>query len=224
MDGGNQMKHTCIAIIITAMLLTACGSYTATSYNEKSPERQDVKIAYLPVTWALPFYLAIEKGYFVAEGIEVEPIKFDSPNLILNAIVSGQVDFGATSTATGIAAIADHANPGKLKIFAVGGSSTAVSDAINEGLIVAKDSTIVSISDLRGKKVGILPSIQWRTIARHIFAQNGLSEKDVTLVELAPGLHVQALQVGQVDALLTIEPMLTVAEKSGISRNLVDAP
>src|SRR3989344_803669 len=129
------MKHTWITIIIAVVLLTACGSYTGTSENEKSPERTDVKIAYLPVTQGLPLYLAIEKGYFKDAGIDVEAIRVDSPNLILNMLVSGQVDFGAPSTAAGITAVAEYANPGKLKIFAVGGSSLQSADAINEGLI-----------------------------------------------------------------------------------------
>src|SRR5207247_2575986 len=46
-----------------------------------------------------------------------------------------------------------------------------------------------------------------------VFKKHGLDPKsDMTVVELAPGLHVQALVSGQVDALATYEPMATQAE------------
>ena len=41
---------------------------------------------------------------------------------------------------------------------------------------------------------------------------------------MAGSLQVQALASGQVDALLTIEPMGTIAEMNGVSRELIHAP
>ncbi len=200
------------------------GSCREEEQEKGKQEQTTVKIGHLPAAQGLPLYLALEKGYFEEQGIHVEIVSFDSPNLLVQALVAGQIDFGAPSTAAGITAIAEAANPGQLKIFAVGGSTTEGVDKINDMLIVGINSTITSIEDLKGKKVGILPSIQWRTIATHIFAQHGLSTKnDILLVDLAGSLQVQALASGQVDALLTIEPMGTIAEMNGISRELVHA-
>src|SRR3989338_1078083 len=213
-------RIVCLLVIALLMILGSCRE------EEISKQEQTtVKIGHLPAAQGLPLYLALEKGYFEEQGITVEVISFDSPNLLVQALVAGQIDFGAPSTAAGITAIAEAANPGQLKIFAVAGSTTEDIDKINEMLIVGINSTMTSIEDLKGKKVGILPSIQWRTIATHIFAQHNLStETDILLVELTGSLQVQALAAGQVDALLTIEPMGTIAEMNGISRELVHAP
>ena len=212
-------KIVCLFVIALLLILGSCREETS------NQEQTTVKIGHLPAAQGLPLYLALEKGYFEEQGITVEVVSFDSPNLLVQALVAGQIDFGAPSTAAGITAIAEAVNPGQLKIFAVGGSTTEGVDKINDMLIVGINSTLTSIEDLKGKKVGILPSIQWRTIATHIFAQHGLStETDLLLVELAGSLQVQALASGQVDALLTIEPMGTIGEMKGISRELVHAP
>jgi len=95
---------------------------------------------------------------------------------------------------------------------------------ISEGLLVRKDSVLTSVKDLKGKKLGILPSIQWRTIAKDMLVQEGLiADTDVIMVELAPGLMAQALATGQIDAVLAIEPVGTTTRLKGISKELVHA-
>ena len=49
-------------------------------------------------------------------------------------------------------------------------------------------------------------------------------DKDVIIVELAPALQVQALASKQIDALLALEPMSTVAKKKGAGKVIVEAP
>lgn len=181
-----------------------------------------VKIAYLPVAQALPLYVAIEKGYFKDAGITVDPIRFDAPNQIIDALLGGQADVGAPGSAAGITAVAESKKPNSLKIFALEGSD---STHLNDAFLVAPSSAIHSIQDLRGKKLAHLPGIQWRTIATDILAKNGLvAGKDVQLVELAMPLQIPALADGQVDALLTFEPTVTVALAKNAARVLVSEP
>lgn len=173
-------------------------------------ETNKVKIANLPVVQGLPLYVAIDKGYFKDAGIDVEVVKFEAPNQIIDALLQGQVDFSSPSGALGIAGIANYKNPGKLQVYAVAGGTNGHSGV---NLILPVNSKLSSVSDLRSKKLGILAgSIQWQTITREILGQNGLNmDKDVTIVELAPSVQVQALASGQIDALLALEPIPTIA-------------
>lgn len=216
------MKNKFIVGIVVAVLVIG-GIWYFTSNNQKAPETTKVRIADLPIVHGLPLYVAMEKGYFKDAGLEVERVKFEAPNQIIDAIMNRQVDFTSPGGALGITGIADYKNPGKLKIYGVSGETGNNS---GENLILPIDSKITSIGELRGKKLGILAgTIQWRTIAREILAKNGLDiDKDLTVVELAGAIQVQALSAGQVDALLALEPISTIAISKGVAKLFVKAP
>jgi NitT/TauT family transport system substrate-binding protein len=217
-------KSTKIIVgIIVLVAIVGVFSLLKSKNGPATSQLQKVKIAYLPVSQALPLYLGIEKGYFKEAGIDVEPVRFEAPNQIVDALIAGNVDFGSPSTATGITAISQYKNPNSLRFFALNGE--AVPDRVGHGLLVKVDSKIPDIKGLKGKKLGIIPGIQFRTLAKHLLFQEGLdSEKDVTLVELALPLQLQALSSGQVDAVLTLEPIRTIGLNQKIAKDLVFAP
>ncbi len=189
------------------------------SNNVPSNELETVRMANLPVIQGLPVYLALKKGYFKEAGINVELISFTAPNQIIDALLEHRVDVTSPSAANGIVSIAESKHPGELKIYAVGGGDLVIQ---NDAILVKTSSTLTTLQGLKGKRLGIVAgSIQWRTIAQSILKQNGLeADKDVVLVELALGVQAQALESGQIDALLAIEPMPTIIKTSGIGKEL----
>jgi NitT/TauT family transport system substrate-binding protein len=74
-----------------------------------------VKIGTLLTTGNAPLYLAIEKGYFAAEGIEPELVPFDAGQPVAVAAVSGAIDFGAASVTSALYTLAGE---GSVKIVA----------------------------------------------------------------------------------------------------------
>lgn len=218
---------TPLLIVIGVIVIIGLIGYGAAQRNQAGEGFQEgprpVRIAYLPIGPGLPFYLALEKGYFQEAGLEVEPLRLEAPNHLIDALINGNADVGAPGTATGIMAISQLQNPDTLKLFALNGG--AFPDNIDNVLLVKSDSSITDIADLRGKKVGTLPGIQFRTIARHILAQAGINaEEDAAIVELALPLQLQALTSGQVDALLTLEPVGTIGRGQKVARDLVIGP
>jgi NitT/TauT family transport system substrate-binding protein len=177
-------------------------------------ENTKVRIGYLPIVQGLPLYMAIEKGYFKDSGIDVEAIKFDSPNQIVDALMQNNLDFGSPidNSDDYITSKSEFSNKTISKkgdlikeiVYSTALGITGVADyknpgklkiyavaggteeVPNENLMVPIDSNLTSIKDLKGKKLGILAgTIQWRTITREVLAQNGLDmDKDVTIVEL----------------------------------------
>ena len=55
-----------------------------------------VKVGVVKVAANGPNFIAKDRGYFAAEGIDAEILPFDSAEPITVAIVSGDIDFGAT--------------------------------------------------------------------------------------------------------------------------------
>lgn len=223
------MKTKHIILLVILVILIIIGWFVFDFWwpiddaGSSSTKFQKVRIGNLPLMQWLPLYMAMEKGYFVQDGIEVEKVNFEAPNQIIDALMQGQLDFWSPSTAMGIAGVANAKNPGKIKIFAAAWSTQNLPAA---NLLVSSGSAWRSLQDLKDKKVGILGgSIQRRTIVRALFAKEGIDiDKDLTVVELAPGLQVQALASKQIDALLALEPMSTIALQKWVAKELVHGP
>lgn len=183
--------------------------------------RDKVVMAWLPIMQTMAFYVAQEEKLFEKAGLEIEAVRFEAPNQIIDALVSGRADAGAPGTAAGITVLAEEKFPGTFKVFGLQGGGIKVG-RINDALIVSVASPIASFPDLRGKTLGHLPGIQWRTISRHMVRKAGLDpDKDVRLVELAVGLQVPAVISGSADATLSLEPVGSIATALGEAKRAV---
>lgn len=188
-------------------------------------QKMEIVVAsWLPIMQTMAYYVALEEKLFEKAGIQIDSKMFQSPNQIIDSLVAGQADFGAPGAAAGITVIAESVYPGTFKVFGLQGGGIKVK-LINDGLIVKNDSTIASFKDLKGKSLGHLPGIQWRTISRYILRQNGLDpDKDVRLQEIAVGLHVQSVVAGSVDATLSLEPVGSIAIASKEAKRAMTNP
>lgn len=212
------MRKIAFSTILAAALLSAGGAQAACEKMEK------VVAAWLPIMQTTAYYVALEEGLFEKNCIEIESHKMQSPNHIIDALVAGRADFGPPGAAAGIAMIAESKFPGTFKVFGLQGGGIEV-NLINDGLIVQPDSDIKSFADLKGKKLGHVPGIQWRTISRHMVRAAGLDpDKDVTLTDLAVAMQVPAIAGGSVDATLSLEPVGSIAVASGKAKRAMTNP
>ena len=202
-------KPVLFAATIVAAAIAAGGAHAACAKMDK------VTAAWLPIMQTTAYYVAIEQKLFEKACIELDSNKMELPNQIIDALIAERADFGPPGAAAGIAMIAELKFPGKLRIFGLQGGGIAV-NRINDGLIVKPDSSIKTFADLRGKTLGHVPGIQWRTISRHMVRSAGLDpDKDVKLVDLAVAMQVPAVVGGTVDATLSLEPVGSIAVASG---------
>ncbi len=201
------------------MLLT-----TACSNSQSGRELEKVTASWLPIMQTTAYYVALEEGLFEKAGIEIESVKFGNPNQIIDSLVSGQADFGPPGAAAGIAMLAESEFPDTFKVFGLQGGGIEV-DRINDGLIVKKGSDIKSFKDLRGRTIGTVPGIQWKTITRHLVRLNGLDpDKDVNVTEVGVPLQVPSVVAGTVDATLSLEPVGSIAVASGEAERAMTNP
>ncbi len=204
--------------------LGALGATLAPSAPSLAQAREKVVFSWLPTMQTMAFYVAQEEKLFEKAGIEVEAVRFEAPNQIIDSLVSGRAEVGAPGAAAGITVLAEDRFPGTFKVFGLQGGSIK-EKRINDGLIVVDRSTITGFADLRGKTLGHLPGIQWRTISRYMVGKAGLDpDKDVRLVELAVGLQVPAILSGSVDATLSLEPVGSIATALGGVKRAVTNP
>ncbi|MDN3920064.1 ABC transporter substrate-binding protein [Roseateles violae] len=174
-----------------------------------------IRIGYWPVAAGLPFYAAVEKGYFKDAGLDVEAIKFAGAQQVMEAMLSGRCDGSSNGTGSGNLGVGEIASPGLFKIIATNPSNATY---VLDQFLVPKDSPVKSIAELKGKRVASGPGIQNKTLAQTVLERAGASGTSVT--ELPIGQHVAALAAGQVDAVYTLEPTGTVGRLNGTTRLL----
>ncbi len=188
----------------------------------QKPEK--VRLSWLPIMQTTALYVAVQDRLFERAGLEVELVQFQNPNQIIDSLVANQADAGAPGAAAGITMLAESRYPGTFKVFGLQGGGIKVK-RVNDGLIVKNGSPIKTFRDLKGKSLGHLPGIQWRTISRHMLRANGLDpDKDVRLQEMAVGLQVQSVVAGSVDATLSLEPVGSIAVASGEATQAIINP
>jgi NitT/TauT family transport system substrate-binding protein len=174
-----------------------------------------IRIGYWPVAAGLPFFAAIEKGYFKEAGLDVEPLKFAGAQQVMEAMLSGRSDGSSNGTGSANLAIGEIAQPGLFKIFATNPSNAKY---VLEEFLVPKDSPVKTMAELKGKRVASGPGIQNVTLAKTMLEKAGAGAMSVT--ELPIGQHVAALAAGQIDAAYTLEPTGTIGRMNGTTRVL----
>ncbi len=172
-----------------------------------------LRIGYWPVAAGLPFFAAIEKGYFKDAGLDVEPLKFAGAQQVMEAMLSGRSDGSSNGTGSANLAIGEIAQPGLFKIFCTNPSNAKF---VLDEFITAKDGPITTMLDLKGKRVASGPGIQNVTLCKTMLERAGATGAMVS--ELPIGQHVAAIVAGQVDACYTLEPTGTVGRMNGTTR------
>ena len=174
-----------------------------------------IRIGYWPVAAGLPFFAAIEKGYFKEAGLDVEPLKFAGAQQVMEAMLSGRSDGSSNGTGSANLAIGEIAQPGLFKIFATNPSNAKY---VLEEFLVPIGSTVKTMAELKGKRVASGPGIQNVTLAKTMLERAGAGAMSV--IELPIGQHVAALAAGQIDAAYTLEPTGTIGRLNGTTRLL----
>ncbi|MBI3091956.1 MAG: ABC transporter substrate-binding protein [Candidatus Tectomicrobia bacterium] len=166
----------------------------------------EVKIGYLPVAGASPLFATIEQGYFKDAGIEPKLVTMATGGAVVPALIAGSLQFGVHGTT---AIISAHANGFPVDILS--DSSLYGPDTPIAAILVRQDSPLKNAADLEGKVISTagvggaldLGLYEW-------MAARGADGKKVKIVEIPFPQMGGALMSKQVDAIMPIEPFLTI--------------
>ena len=203
------------AIAIAAHGCTQSQTQTSTTGATSSENPGKISIGFWPVASGLPLFVAEKKGYFKEAGLDVEAVKFASPNQVAEALIAGRLQGTGNGVASGVLGLSEITSPGLFKIIAANPSNV---DYKLDQVIVGKNSSIQAIADLKDKKFATGPGAQNLAIAQAILAAAGVTNPQVQQIEIRQ--HIAAIESGQIDAAYTLEPTGTVGEVKGLTRIL----
>lgn len=162
--------------------------------------------------------IGIAKGYYKDLGINIEYSQFNTGQEMINSLAAGQLDVGATVTASGLFNAILRGIP--IKIVADKGHNVAGMGYYR--LVIREDlvGAINDYEDLRGRKIAIVGTASLDEIALdRVLNQGGMTTNDVDLqvIRSFPDI-LMALGNKSIDAGMLIEPFVT----QGIELELID--
>jgi sulfonate transport system substrate-binding protein len=200
-----QTRRSFAAGVAVALL----GSISIAASSAAAQQLKEVRIGFQRAG----IFPAVKQRHTVEDalrprGIEVKWVEFAFGPPLLEALNTGNIDFGYTGDAPPIFAQAARAN--LLYVAALPSAGRT------EAIVVPEDSPIKTLADLKGRKVGFAKGSSAHNTTVAALEKAGLSYSDITPVYLAPADGATAFSGGSIDAWTIWDPYLALTEKGKV--------
>lgn len=155
-------------------------------------------------------FLARDEGWLSPQLVKLQETKSASESL--EALATGAVD-GAMLTLDETLSARNQGIPLTIVLIldrSVGADGLLATPAINQ------------LNQLKGKRIGVENTAVGRLVLKFALQQAGLELTDINPVHLTVNQHVEACNMGVVDAIVTYEPYLSAIANQGW-HNLIDS-
>lgn len=174
-----------------------------------------VKVGVFPISSSLPYFVAIERGFFKEMNIEPETIKLMGGPPNVAAMMTNQIEVSAVLvTLEGLNA--NVKKPGVAMYIALNSQNPVYKMeqfVVRAGL---KDK-VKSLKDFKGLKLMSAPGPANLNTAKGVLAKVGLKDGDYTIDQLDMGQHVNAMKAGTFDGGYTLEPSASIMHNLGVA-------
>lgn len=200
-------------IFASTLLMAGCRKKTPQVSDEPTNGPMKVRVGYIGLTCEAPIFMAVEKGFFKEEGLDVTLVKCEWSNY-KDVLALGGFD------------MTHHLVMYFLKPIEQG-LDVKFTGGIHRGCLRVQTATngkIHSLQDLRGKTIGV-PGMGTPPFifANRVLGAHGIDPgKDITWRVFPAGELGLALDKGEVDAVADSEPIGSLLVASGKVVNIAD--
>ena len=186
------MRKIFLFFLLSIAVLTA--GCSGAEKSAQGSEMRTVRIAYLPITHALPLF-AEKELLSTDDNVQIELIKYGSWPELMDALNTGKVD--------GASVLIELA----VKAREQGIDVRAAALGHKDGNVIIGGNDINSVEDLRGK-IFAIPHKQstHNLLLQQLLREHGMSPQDLTVVELSPPEMPAGLAQGQISGYCVAEP------------------
>jgi sulfonate transport system substrate-binding protein len=203
-----MIKRAIIAIVVAVASANAAIAQTPSDQIRIGYQRSSTLTAILKTSGELEKALA-------PLGVRVSWHEFTSGLPLLEAINTGNIDFGADVADT----VPLFAQAAGAKLAYVAEESASPSA---QAILVGAESPIKTLADLKGRKVAVTKGAGSHFLLLAALAKSGLSFKDISPAYLTPADGRAAFTGGNVDAWVAWDPFLTSVQRQSKARILSD--
>ena len=189
-----------------ATWLTASFIGAALISPAQAQEVKKLRVALVPGIGCLSIYVAAVKGFFKAENLDLEEIPINTGPGAATAVTSNSADVGYGGTLPIILA-RSHNIPFR---FVMGGYYEQAPLSSDDAIIASNKSGINSLADLKGKVIAVnnAGGVNDQQV-RLKLAEAGIPIESVKILSVPFPQMQAALQIGNADAVATVEPFRT---------------
>lgn len=188
-------------------------AFVAVSCQRSTP------VAATRITYAMPItvtavlpYVALEKGFWRNEGLDVNAQMFSAGRLALDALLAKNAEVMSVSETPLVHAILQGN-----RVFIV----ATVAEHREVKFIGRRDRHIENPEDLRGKVVATLPGTNSDYFMYELFKKYGISTREVKIANMAPPEMVTAFVSGTIDGYFAWEPHIYYGARQLPGRTIV---
>jgi len=177
------------------LVKSAAAVLAAGTFSLAAQAAEPLKIGYSDWPGWVAWEVAIENGWFKEAGVDVEFEWFDYV-ASMDAFAAGQLD--AVTMTNGDTLVTGAAGAQGVMII--------INDFSNGNDMIVAAKGIDSVKDLKGKTVGVEVGFVGHLLLLNALEAAGLTESDVTLVNVPTNETPQVLASGDVDAIVAWQP------------------
>ncbi|MBO9520881.1 MAG: ABC transporter substrate-binding protein [Nocardioidaceae bacterium] len=192
-------RHQAVAALlatVVALALTACGSSGDGDGDKKGLTKLGFQTSFLFNAWDAPFFLALDKGYYEDEGLDVEIREGSGSGAAIQSLLGGLNDIVEAERASMSIQASEHEG-----LVSVAG----LKESNGLAIVSFKDKGIASPADLRGKTVGITLGSSESGILPAFLKQNGVPADKVKIENIGAAQKAQFLTSKKVDAISFVD-------------------
>lgn len=206
----------CLLILIVALSL---------SYVFISPvETKKIKIVAPPgIIATLPIWIAIEKGFFESESLEVDIVSVSDSKYMVESLLHSDIDVLPAVSLVDLATTGEYGSYRPMARVKIYSHARMKKNPAFESLLVATMSPISTLEDLKDAKIAVYPGVTSELTVRYFFKENNIDVSKMTFVKLPPGEHFSALMRNQVQAVHVYEPYRTLCLENNKTREIMDS-
>jgi NitT/TauT family transport system substrate-binding protein len=201
------------------LLATACSVPVPAAAPTPTPALVHIKVGDQMFAPLAPVYVAFDRGYFKEQGLDVELVPMPDPTQVVTLLSTGELTFGCIGP-----------DPALFNAMARGINVRLLAAEVNNGpndrpaaFIMRPDlldsGRYKNPSDLKGMTFAV-PGPQGKFYINRLLVQGGLTDNDVTYVQLSLPDMLPALQNKAVDGAWEVEPLVSLAQKQGFARTV----
>ncbi len=206
-----------VASSAPAAAAPAAAPTAAAVASEQAPPRQVVRVGTLNVVSDAMFYIGRERGYFAAEGLDLDFTVFDSAQQMIAPMGAGQLDVGGGGPGPGLTNAILRGVPVRVvadRLQSLPGTRSTCLVARND---LVDAGSLQGFADLRGR---VFAENVPGNITTYVFDQElsraNLSPQDLTYTIVPFPEMVTAFANDVVDVAVLPEPFITIGQGRGV--------